>query len=101
MKRSKLFCPVFVVAALAADPSPSNAQSNRARQYALPYDGFGPVKVGMTLAQAAKVLGAGVTRDAGHEGDQCYYASPTGGYKDVAFMMSGRRIVRININSKE
>jgi hypothetical protein len=55
----------------------------------------------MTASQAAKVLGVRVTRDAGYEGGNCYYTSPKSGFKDIAFMMSGRRIARIDINSKE
>ena len=101
MKKSKLFCFIFIVTALLAVSIPSNAQSKRARKFVVSFDRFGSVKIGMTASQAAKVLGVRVTRDAGYEGGTCYYTSPKRGFKDIAFMMDGRRIVRIDINSKE
>jgi hypothetical protein len=101
MKKSNLFCFIFIVAALMAVPSPSNAQSKHARKFIVSHDRFGPVKIGMTLSQASRALGVRVTRDAGYEGSNCYYASPKGGFKGIAFMMSGRRIARIDIDSKD
>ena len=101
MKKSKLFCFIFVVVALLVVSFPLNAQSKRARKFVVSFDRFGSVKIGMTTSQAAKVLGVRVTRDAGYEGGSCYYTSPKRGFKDIAFMMSGRRIARIDINSKE
>ncbi|MCA1623453.1 MAG: hypothetical protein LC768_12735 [Acidobacteria bacterium] len=101
MKKSKLFCFIFIVAALLTVSSQLNAQSKGARKFVVSFDRFGPVKIGMTLSEAAKALGVRVTRDAGYEGGDCYYASPRSGFKDIAFMMSGRRITRIDINNKE
>lgn len=71
-----------------------------AQRLVVSYDRFGPVKIGMTAAQAAKALRVRVTRDAGYDGDECYYTSPKGGFTDIAFMMQGTRIVRIDIDSK-
>lgn len=99
MKVSRLFYLHLALAALLAVPSGAVAQGGRARRVVVSYDRFGSVKIGMTLEQAAKALGVRVTRDAGYDGDGCYYASPKGGLKSVAFMMSGRRIVRIDIDS--
>lgn len=101
MKKSKLFCFIFIVAALLTVSFPLNAQSKRAQKYVVSFDRFGSVKIGMTASQAAKVLGVRVTRDAGYEGGDCYYTSPKRGFKNIAFMMSGQRIVRIDIDSKE
>lgn len=101
MKKSELFCFIFIAAALLAVSSPSNAQSRRARKFVVSFDKFGSVKIGMTLSEAAKALGVRVTRNAGYEGSDCYYASPKGNFKNVAFMMSGRRIVRIDVDGKE
>jgi outer membrane protein assembly factor BamE (lipoprotein component of BamABCDE complex) len=101
MKKSKFLCFIFIFVALLAGSSPSSAQNNRADKFVVSYDRFGSVKIGMTLPQAAKVLGVRVTRDAGYDGNECYYASPKRGFKDVAFMMSGQRIVRIDIDNKE
>ncbi len=101
MKKSKLFCFIFIVTVLLAISPSLNAQSKRARKFIVSFDRFGSVKIGMTASQAAKVLGVRVTRNAGYEGGNCYYTSPKRGFKDIAFMMSGRRIARIDINSKE
>ena len=101
MKKSKLFCFIFTVTALLTVSFPLNAQSQRARKFVVSFDRFGSVKIGMTASQAAKVLGVRVTRDAGYEGGTCYYTSPKRRFKDIAFMMDGQRIARIDINSKE
>jgi len=101
MKKSKLFCLIFITAASLAASSLSNAQSKESGKFIVSFDGFGPVKIGMTAAEAAKVLGVRVTRDPGYEDNSCYYTSPKGGFEKIAFMMSGRRIARIDIDSKE
>jgi hypothetical protein len=99
MEKSKPFGLIFVIAALLAVSSQASAQGERARRLVVSYDGFGPVKIGMTLSQASRALGVRVTRDAGYAGDDCYYATPKGGFKGIAFMMSGTRIVRIDVES--
>ena len=99
MKGLRRFFLILFVVAPSALPSHHLAQSRRGRGFVVTHDGFGPVKVGMTLAQASKALGRRVTRGAGYEGDGCYYASPESGYEGVAFMMSGPRVVRIDVRS--
>lgn len=99
MKKSKPFGLIFVIAALLAVPSEASPQGERARRFVVSYDGFGPVKIGMTLSEASRALGVRVTRDAGYDGDDCYYATPKGGFKGVAFMMAGTRIVRVDVES--
>ncbi len=101
MKKSKLFCFILIVAVLLTVSLSLNAQTKHARKFVVSFDRFGSVKIGMTASQAAKVLGVRVTRDAGYEGGNCYYTSPKRGFKDIAFMMNGRRIARIDIDSKE
>lgn len=99
LRRFRLILLAAVVVMPSAVPSRPLAQSVRDRRPAVTHDGFGPVKVGMTLPQASKALGVRVTRGDGYEGDDCYYASPGGGYEGVLFMMSGPRIVRIDVRS--
>jgi len=98
LRRFGLILVMFVVVPSAV-PSRPLAQSVRERRLVVTYDGFGPVKIGMTMSQAAKALGVPVTRGAGYEGDGCYYASPEGGHGGVLFMMSGPRVVRIDVRS--
>ena len=99
MKKSKLISLIFIIAALSAVPPQASAQGERARRFVVSYDSFGPVKIGMTLTQASRALGVRVTRDVGYNGDDCYYATPKGDFKGIAFMMSGTRIVRIDVES--
>ena len=99
MKELRRFCLVLVVILPSIIPSHPLAQSGRGREPVVSSDRFGPVRVGMTLPQASKALGVRVGRDAGSDGDGCYYASPESGYEGVAFMMSGPRIVRIDVRS--
>ncbi len=100
MRKPTTFCFNLTIASLLIFSPSLEAQNKQAPKYLVSYNGFGPVKLGMTLSQAAKALGVRVTRDAGYEGNECYYASPKRGFKDMAFMMSGQRIVRIDIDSK-
>lgn len=99
MKKSKPLGLIFVMAALLAVSSQTSAQDERARRLVVSHDGFGPVKIGMTLSQASRALGVRVTRDAGYDGDDCYYATPKGDFKGIALMMNGTRVVRIDVES--
>ncbi len=98
MKKLRRLCLIFAVVVPSAVASHQPPRSSLDRGLFVSPDGFGPVKVGMTLPQASQALGVRVTADAGHDGG-CYYASPEGGFKGVAFMMSGPRIVRIDVRS--
>jgi outer membrane protein assembly factor BamE (lipoprotein component of BamABCDE complex) len=101
MQKSYLFSFICIFAALLTVALPLKAQTKLAPQYIASFDRFGPVKIGMTAAQAAKALGVSVTRDEGYEGNECYYTSPRKGFKNIAFMMNGKFIMRIDINSKD
>ncbi len=101
MKKINISRYILIIAFLLTVSPSFNAQTKRASDYVLSFDRFGPVKIGMTASQAAKILGVRVTRDPGYEGGTCYYTSPKRGFKDIAFMMNGRRIARIDIHSKE
>jgi outer membrane protein assembly factor BamE (lipoprotein component of BamABCDE complex) len=100
MTKSKNFRLIIFVTVLFFVSSALFAQGKRSVKFVVSFDSFGPVKIGMTVSQAAKVLGVRVTRDEGYEGNECYYTSPKSGFKDIAFMMSGTRIARIDIDSK-
>ena len=101
MRKLTASCFILSIALLLIFSPSLGAQNRRAPKHTVSFNSFGPAKIGMTVSQAAKVLGVPVTRDAGYEGNDCYYASPKRGFKDIAFMMSGQRIVRIDIDSKE
>ena len=100
MKKLNISCFILTITFLLTGSPSFNAQTKRAPGYVVTYDSFGKVKVGMTVSKASKALGVPLVRDAGYDGN-CYYVSPKRGFKNVAFMMDGRQIVRIDINGKE
>ena len=61
-------------------------------------DGVGPIKVGMTLAEAERAAGAQLVFDHPEEPvNQCTIARLKGGPKDFEFMLMARTIVRVGI----
>lgn len=61
-------------------------------------DGLGPVRVGMTLAEASAAAGVTIRlRPEESGGLDCSYARPVDGPEDMAFMVVGGRIVRIDV----
>lgn len=55
--------------------------------------GFGPVRAGMTLAEAERALGAALVR---HQTEPCYFVVVEG-RPDVAFMIIDGRIARLDV----
>lgn len=101
MRKLRIPCFILTIPLLLTISPLLNAQSKRAPQYVVSFDSFGSVKVGMTVSKASKALGVRLARDAGYEGNSCYYVSPKGSFKNVAFMMAGQQIARIDIDGKE
>lgn len=86
----------------AADPTPSPGATpnpetggNSASRTVM-FDGFGPVKIGMTVAQAEQSLGTKLVKGAGY-GDACYFADPEG-LPGVRFMVTNDKIARVDIS---
>lgn len=65
-------------------------------------EGLGPIRIGMTVAEAEKEVGAQIVYDttAGSE-ESCRYAWPNAGMKQVRFIISHGVIVRIDVNDYE
>ncbi len=71
-------------------------QALASETYHLHAKGYGPVKIGMTVEEAAKLLATKMKTDlADSDGIDCYYVYPEG--YSVAFMVSGERITRIDV----
>lgn len=64
------------------------------------HDGFGKIKIGMTVAQASQALGAELVAPHG-KGEECYYVEPKQGFKGVDFMVNEGKIARIDVANKE
>ena len=63
-------------------------------------DGIGPLRVGMTLAQASGATGMDVRVTSQDFGNGCRYAEADGGPAGLAFMVFNGRIVRIDVNGE-
>jgi hypothetical protein len=70
----------------------------------LRFDGVGPIKIGMTLAEAAGAVGKPVKVDPNYILDGCAYAAVEGGPKALSFMVGRQkdsdpwRIFRADVN---
>ena len=60
-------------------------------------DGFGPVHIGMTEAEASRVLGEPLVRTSEAGDVECEYRRPSEHWKGVAFMFSHGRVVRVDV----
>ncbi|STX46812.1 Uncharacterised protein [Legionella hackeliae] len=69
-------------------------------QWKLSSDGFGPLQVGMTLKDAAKIKGVQLSGNKPdvYESTSCY-SETLKGIKDLSLMISNGKIVRINIST--
>lgn len=61
-----------------------------------PY-GYGPVKVGMTLKQAEKVLMTKLIPDGDGVNAECYHAHPMRGHKGLLLMVESNKITRASL----
>ena len=76
-------------------PQPSETDVDEA---SLAINGFGPIRVGMTLAEASESARRAITI-AYDSGRNCAYAEPRGGPEGLRFMVIDDEIVRIDIDS--
>jgi hypothetical protein len=81
-------------ATLEANAKPKRVEPSG--NYKVTFNGFGNVKVGMTVAQAEQTLGVKLVRGNDYE-DACYYVEPQG-LQGVRFMVTNQKIARIDIS---
>lgn len=60
--------------------------------------GVGPVKIGMTLAQLNAALHEKFALPEDKEDQGCFYVTPNG-HDHIAFMIGGRKLVRIDVDA--
>jgi hypothetical protein len=58
-------------------------------------DGYGPVRVGMTVPAAEKALGVGLRADDGEA--ECLHVEPVSGHAGVSFMVQDGKITRASL----
>jgi hypothetical protein len=86
--------PSATTPAPAPAPAPAGDPADPAR-WALRADGVGPVRVGMTVAEANDALGGGLDRTSGLEA--CDYVRPKAGPAGVSLMVENGRVVRVDV----
>jgi len=99
LPRRLLIIAIGIIAALttiALTVLSVRAQTPLSEQSKLAINGIGPVRVGMTVPQAAAAAGVSlVVHYAGS--DNCYYLRPQDVPKDLAFMVIDNQIARVDI----
>lgn len=94
-----LHVPLLVgVACLLASPV-SSAEPAGAKGWMLSFEGFGPVRVGMTVREAERASKVKLDEERTELGaaDVCHYASNQVVLPGVAFMLEKGKIVRIDV----
>jgi hypothetical protein len=87
--RGLLVSSVFIMTFLAL---PLFAQMRLTEQSKVAIDGIGPIRVGMTIAEAEKSAGVQLIERGGRAGlGGCYYVEPKTGPRDLAFMITSNR----------
>ncbi len=77
------------------------AQAKLTNQSEVFINGIGTVRVGMTVAQASKAAGTRLIRESGYElNPSCFYVKPQSQSKGLSFMVTDRRISRVDVWEK-
>ena len=80
-------------------PSPSPSATSVTEGWKVSPDGAGPVKVGMTLDEAAKAAHSAIHQEGPPaEPGGCTYVSIVGGPEGLAFMVTADRIARVDLH---
>jgi hypothetical protein len=96
IKPSIVLAGLFVAAFLVMMPVSAQSQLTSASKVAI--DGIGPMRVGMTIAQAEKSARTRLISQGSKLGD-CFYVKPQGGPRGVSFMAIGKVIARVDIHN--
>ena len=84
---------------LPATPSPDSAPPPAGTSFTIAPDSYGPLHVGMTVAQAASALGGGFGAPRGYSGG-CGYAVLVKAPRGLAVMLKDGKIARFEIRSR-
>ncbi len=81
-----------------------NPQEKLTNQSKLTVDGVGPIKVGMSVAEASKAAGTSLVLVAGgkpNPGGSSYIVKPIGGTKEVLLQVVFDRVARVDIGDRQ
>ena len=91
----------FFIPTLALSTLPISlvlSQTKLTNQSKVYINGIGAVRVGMTIAEASKAAGTKLIRESGYETNlSCFYVKPQGEPKDIGFMVTNKRISRVDV----
>ncbi|WP_119302438.1 hypothetical protein [Dongia deserti] len=62
--------------------------------------GYGPVKIGMSVDEAAQALGVKLVSDGPIDEPECHYLRPEPEVEGLWFMISNDRVVRVEVNAR-
>lgn len=83
--------------ATAAAPTSNSPTPSAPSAWTVSAAGLGPVRAGMTIAEAGRVLGTALS--VSPEAASCAYVRPAGVPPGVSFMIVDGRVARVNIDS--
>jgi len=86
--------------ALAATCILTAAHAN-SKEWTVGFDGFGPVKIGMTPKEVNKVLDVRNPDPPEVLSEECYYLVPTRRIKKIQFMVFSGVVTRIDVDNSE
>ena len=93
----RFFAAIACVVLFATTFVTSRANSN---QWTVDFDGYGPVKIGMRIDKAERLLGVKLKIDNYLEDDTCRYFNIQNG-PSISFMTDHRVIVRMDVFAKQ
>ncbi|PPT10860.1 Serine/threonine protein kinase [Geitlerinema sp. FC II] len=91
------FFSALLILNLSVDSVRSQSQLTPRSRVAI--DGIGPVRVGMTVAEASRSAGTTFVREGVYDSPQCHYIVPENGMRDVSFMVTNGRIARVDVRN--
>jgi hypothetical protein len=91
---------IFIVSVWATSAS---SQATLIERSKLALDGIGPIRVGMTVDEASQAAGVNLVRGYAPHGYEefCSYFKSQGEPQGIHFMVTKRRIVRVDITNKQ
>ncbi len=90
MQRATLIALLFLV----GEPTLAHAENWR-----ITTAGYGPVKIGMSVADAQRALGAKLVAEGPVDDPECHYLRPEPTVEGLWFMISNDRVVRVEVNA--
>ena len=85
---------ILAMMALLASAAPALAAD-----WTITTAGYGPVKIGMSIEEAQRALGAKLVAEGPVDEPACHYLRPEPAVEGLWFMISDERVVRIEVNA--